>query len=121
LDAVSVEVAVAAPPAIEAALADAPAVHAAVVASANVEAAVAPTPVEPPPVEPQAVVEAPVSTMAPDVIVLETPVDTPVAPTPASALRAVVNDGALASAAGEFVERRQSGRRAGGRRAEDAA
>ena len=40
--------------------------------------------------------------------------------TPPAALRAVVNDGALASSAGEFLERRNSDRRSGGRRADDA-
>ncbi len=48
-------------------------------------------------------------------------VDTPPAlpATPPSALRAVVNDGALATSAGDFVERRTNDRRASGRRADD--
>ena len=50
-------------------------------------------------------------------VVVEPP---PVAPPTPSALRAVVNDGALASSAGEFVERRNTvDRRASGRRADD--
>jgi twitching motility two-component system response regulator PilG len=50
---------------------------------------------------------------------IDAPVETVVAETPASALRAVVNDGALATSAGEFMERRHNDRRIGGRRHED--
>jgi twitching motility two-component system response regulator PilG len=60
-------------------------------------------------VAPKPVVEA--------AVVVEPPPALP--PTLPSALRAVVNDGALASSAGEFVERRSNDRRASGRRADD--
>jgi twitching motility two-component system response regulator PilG len=72
-----------------------------------------------------AVVEAP-EPVAETVIVADVAV-APVVAEPAadipvpSALRAVVNDGALAQDVGQFSERRQSDRRSGGRRADDAA
>jgi twitching motility two-component system response regulator PilG len=68
-------------------------------------------------VAPPAAVAAPVADVAVAPVVAEPAADIPVP----SALRAVVNDGALAQDVGQFSERRQSDRRSGGRRADDAA
>jgi twitching motility two-component system response regulator PilG len=102
---------------------------AAVEAPAVSEVPVSEVPVSEVPVTEVPVAEAPVADTPPPharptegplpEVVVEAAADTFTVPTQAAALRAVVNDGALASSAGDFTERRLIDRRFGGRRAED--